>query len=146
MTLADLVGQIAGDVIKIAAAAGIAAAVIAAGVGVTISSFALGPLVAAIVITVGVGLILDLIDDQLGLTKKLKAMLAPMLNPVEDAMRQQVQRAKEQVQQTKEDLIDWAYQGLCAFLGRIIQEAGDRAARYLWRKIGDLLWYRVPTS
>jgi len=146
MTLADLVGQIAGDVIKIAAAAGIAAVVVAAGLGTFVTSFALGPLLAAIVITVGVGLILDWIDDKLGLTKKLKAMLAPMLNPVEDAMRQQVQQAKEQVQQTKDGLIDWAYQGLCAFLGRIIEQAGDRAARYLWRKIGDLLWYRVPSA
>jgi len=145
-TLADLVGQMASDVIKIAIAAGIGAAVVGLTFGTIVSAFALGPLVVAIVATVLAGEALNWIDNQLELTKKLKAMLAPMLNPVEDAMREKVQQAKEQVQQTKEDLIDWAYQGLCAFLGRIIEAAGDRAARYLWRKIGDLLWYRVPTS
>jgi hypothetical protein len=138
MTLADLVGQIAGDVVKIGIAAGIGAAVVAVTFGTVVSSFALGPLLVAIVITVGVGLVLDWIDDQIGFTKKLKAMLAPMLNPVEDAVR-------EKVQQTKEGLIDWAYDGLCAFVGRIIDAAEEKAAGYLWRKIKDLRWYSVPT-
>jgi hypothetical protein len=138
MTLADLVGQIAGDVVKIGLAASIGAAAVALTFGTVVSSFALGPLLVAIMITVGVGLVLDWIDDQLGFTKKLKAMLAPMLNPVEDGVR-------EKVQQTEEGLIDWAYQGLCASLGRIIEAAEDQAARYLSRKIKVLRWYSVPS-
>ena len=42
-------------------------------------------------------------------------------------------------------LIDWAHEGLCAFMGRIIEEAEEQAARYVRRKVNDLRRYRVAS-
>jgi len=42
-------------------------------------------------------------------------------------------------------LIDWAYEGLCAFMGRIIEGAEEQAARCVWRKVNDLRRYRVAS-
>jgi hypothetical protein len=42
-------------------------------------------------------------------------------------------------------LIDWAYERLCAFMGRIIEAAEEQAARYVLRKVNDLRRYRVAS-
>ncbi len=134
MTLPQLVGQIASDVTKVAIATSVAAGAVALAAGTIVSSFAIGPLLLAIVVGVGVGYVLDKIDNHFKLTEKLKTMLAAGA----DAMERQVQQAKL-------GLIDWAYEGLCAFMGRIIEDTEEQAAGYLWRKVRDLRWYSVPS-
>ena len=139
-TLTDLVGQLASDVTKIAIATGASAASVALLSGTIVTSFALGPLLVAIVVGVGVGIALDAIDNHYKLTEKLKTMLAATAEAVEKAAASAV----EQAQQAKQGVIDWAYDAFCALVGRIIAAGEEQAAAYLWRKINDLRWYSVP--
>ena len=72
-TLSQLVGTLATDVVKvgIATAASIGAAIVAGG----ITTVAVGPIVAVILVGVGVSMLLELADNKLGITDRVIAGL-----------------------------------------------------------------------
>ena len=139
-SLLNLIGQVASDVSKLAIASGISAASVALPAGTIVKSFALGPLLVAIMIGVCVGFALDAAGNHDKLTEKLKTMLAAMAEAIEKAGA----RAVEQAQQAKQGVIDWDCDGFCALAGRIIAAGEEQAATYLWRKINNLRWHSAP--
>ena len=139
-TLSDLMGQVASDLTKVAIASCVSAASVALLSGTIVTSFALGPLLVAIVVGVGVGFALNALDEHIKLTDKLKSMLAAAAKDIE----QTAHAAQAKVQQAGATLLDRAYDGLCAFLGRIVRGAEDAASDLIWRKINDLRWYLLP--
>ncbi len=140
--LTELFGKIAGDLTKVAVAAGISAASVALLSGTIITSFALGPLLVAVAVGVGAGLALNWIDDYYQLTEKLKAMLAAAASDTQQVL----ERSEDRVQLAGETLIDRAYDGFCALVGRIVRATNDKAAHYIWSKINNLKWYLLPQA
>jgi len=75
-TLGQLIGTLASDVVKIGI--GLGASFLAMG-AVAITPFALGPLLACVVIGMGVSAMLDILDNEFGLTVKLADAIDGML-------------------------------------------------------------------
>ncbi len=73
-TLAELFGGLASDIVKIGIA-GLGGWLATLAIGV-VTPFAAGPLLAVVVVTVGVGMALDVIDKKYGLTQSLIAQLS----------------------------------------------------------------------
>ncbi|MEM9457804.1 MAG: hypothetical protein AAGF11_26735 [Myxococcota bacterium] len=136
-TLMDLLGQIGSDVAKVGIATGASIAA-AAALGTTglVASFALGPLVVAVLVGVGTAMVLDAVDKRFQLTQQLKGYL----NKAAEAAAQKVQNAKDQAEQTLIDLtLDLAEY--------VLREAGEAALRsigqYIRKKWYDLTWADV---
>ncbi len=90
-------------------------------------------------VAIGVGFARNALDEHFRLTENLKSMLAAAKD-----IEQIAQAAQAKVQQAGANLLDRGYDGLCAFLGRIVRGAEDAASDLIWRKINDLRWYLLP--
>ena len=148
-TLSELVGQIASDVTKVAITAGVSAASVALLSGTIVTSFALGPLLVAVVVGVGVGFALNAIDEHFKLTDKLKSMIAAAARDIKDeaqAASDEIRRLPSEARQARDNVVDRAYQGLIAFLGYVIREVEEQAANYVWKKVNNLRWYLLPQA
>ena len=133
-TLMDLLGQIGSDVVKVGIATGASIAT-AAAIGTTglIASFALGPLVVAVLVGIGTAMVLDAIDNRFQLTQQLK----DYLNKTAEAAARKVQETKDQVEQT---VIDLTLE-LVAYAAREAKEAALRSiGQYIRRKWHELTW------
>lgn len=131
-TLGQLVGGITADITKavIAGGVGYAGASVAVGLGMTV---ACGPLVLAVVVGVGVGWALDVIDKKYKLTEKMRNMLDmgfAELQRRKDALAAQGRRA---VLGTIGDLVDLARDAAIGGVGREVQ-----------RRIGRFRWSPIP--
>ncbi len=132
-TLADLVGQLASDFVKVAIATGATLALSGAIAGTVVSTVALGPLLAAVLIGVGIGFALNAIDNHWGLTKKLKAAL--------NALEQKLQN---KVTETRQGLIDRMEDAASAAVFAMVDAVVSSVEAYVWRKINDVTWYALP--
>jgi len=74
-TLSFLLGTLATDFIKIGTSAAAAVAAVGLITSATATVIAVGPLVVAIIVGVGVGFVLDVIDERFGLTRAFVAEL-----------------------------------------------------------------------
>jgi len=134
MTLMDLVGQLASDIVKVGIVTGasIAGATVLGSVGV-VSAFAVGPLVVAVVVGLGVAYVLDLIDDRFKITAKLK----DYLNRTADELDQFVKEKKADIRKSVLDLTD-------RFVRNLIREASEavkaRAKNRFRREVCKITW------
>ncbi|MCA9704790.1 MAG: hypothetical protein KDK70_02935 [Myxococcales bacterium] len=143
-TLMDLLGQIGSDVIKVGIATGVSiAAATAVGTAGLIASFALGPLVVAILVGVGTAMVLDAVDNRYQLTQRMK----DYLNKAAEAAAQKVQAAQDQARQAVQDTKRQVEQGLIDLTLDLVQSAGEYAlrslGRYLQKKLDPLTWLDV---
>lgn len=131
-TLGQLIGQIAGDVTKaaIGGAIGLGAGMAA---GLVIGTFALGPLVVALIVGVVASWALDKLDSHYHLTEKVQAALDRGIARVE-AKRAQVHQG----------MIEAGWEAVGALTARLVDLAEDEAAAFVRRQINGLTWRIVP--
>ena len=137
MTLADLIGQMASDVVKVGIATGASiAAATAVGTAGVIASVAVGPLIAAVVVGVGVALVLDHIDNRFQLTEKLK----DYLNRTAAELHAEIEARK---QAAKRSLLDMT----ARLVENLVREATAAVAaeirRRVAKKLRELTWYEI---
>ncbi len=105
-TLGGLIGQTATDISKIAVSTFIGSAAGAAAVGTVIGTFALGPLIVAVAVGVGVALVLDWLDNKFGWTEKLKKALDDKIAEVNQAIAEKKEDIKQGIVETAADLVE----------------------------------------
>ena len=132
-TLGQLLGAVGSDVTKAAIGGGVGAIAGTIAAATVVGTFALGPLVVAVAVGIGVGLALDWLDNKFQLTVKLQRML-------DDALT----RFQQQVEASRQGLIDRGAEALGALASGLIDLAVDAAAREARRRIAPLLWRIVP--
>jgi hypothetical protein len=112
-TISQLAGTLTSDGLKVGLStlAGIGAASLAAG----ITTIAAGPLVAAILVTIGVGMALDHIDESVGATKALIGLFEALgedLKETWDTITTWDERAAREISRWEQYLINQAMQGV----------------------------------
>lgn len=132
-TLGQLLGGIAGDVSKAALAGGIGYMAGAAVVGTVVGTFALGPLVVAVVVGIGVGLALDWIDNRFQLTQKLQT-----------AIDEGIARVNAEIERQKQGLLDRGANALGNLAAGLIDLAADAAMDYVRRQFNRQSWRFLP--
>ena len=130
-TLGQLIGGIAGDVTKAAIAGGVGYATSALVFGTAVGTFALGPLAVAVVVGVGVGLLLDWIDNRYQLTERLKRKVDEVLSRLESRLAQAQQGMLEQGAEAAR-VLAW----------RLVDLAADAAIDMLRREADRLITWR----
>ena len=134
-TLGQLIGGIASDVTKAAIGGGVGYAAGALMVGTAVGTFALGPILFAVAVGVGVGLALDWLDDRYQLTAKLQKMLDEAI----DRMAAELERRRQGV-------IESGIEAASALAWRLIDLAADAAWDAARRQLNRLVtWRFVPT-
>jgi len=105
-TLSSLIGTLATDVVKIGITTGasIAAATFLAGV----TTLAVGPILAVVVVGVGVSMLLDNLDQKYGITDRVIAGLDELSNSARQYVNRQKQDLENAVSQTVSSVIDHA--------------------------------------
>ena len=105
-TLTQLVGTLATDVVKIGIATGasIAAATFVAGV----TTLAIGPILAVIVVGVGVSMLLDNLDTKYGITDRIIMGLDEISNSARAYVEQQKQNLTDAASDVVDSVIDYA--------------------------------------
>jgi hypothetical protein len=132
-TLGQLLGGIAADISKAAIGGAIGGMVGATAVGTAVGAFALGPLFVAVVVSVGVGLALDWIDERYKLTKRLQKMLDEAFVRFDRAVEEQ-----------RNNALDSGRDALGALAGRLIDLAADAAIDFARRELQRLTWRFMP--
>ena len=104
-TLSQLIGSLATDVVKvgITTAASVAAATIAGGLTV-----AVGPIVAVILVGVGVSLALQALDEQYGITDRVIAGIDEIGNDIQSYVNNRKQAIKDSALEAVDSVIDYA--------------------------------------
>lgn len=104
-TLSRLIGTLATDVVKVGIATG---ASIAGAAALGMATFAVGPIVAVIVIGLGVTMLLDSADQHYGITEKVVAGV----DELGESTQAYIEQTKRQIQKTgaraAESVIDYA--------------------------------------
>jgi len=105
-TLSQLIGTLATDVVKVglATAASIGAAIVVAG----ITTVAVGPIVAVILVGVGVSMLLEFADNKLGITDRVIAGLDELGAGAEQYLAQKKRQALNSAGKTVNNIIDQA--------------------------------------
>lgn len=105
-TLSQLIGTLATDVVKvgIATAASIGAAIVVAGM----TTVAVGPIVAVILVGVGVSMLLEFADNKLGITDRVIAGLDELGADAEQYLDQKKREALNSAGKTVNRIIDQA--------------------------------------
>jgi hypothetical protein len=104
-TLSQLVGTLATDIVKVGITTG---ASIAAAIAVGAATFAIGPLLAVILVGVGTSILLDEIDAHFKITERVIAGLDELSNNATAYVAQAKQRTKNSLYQTVDSVIDYA--------------------------------------
>jgi hypothetical protein len=103
-TLTQLVGTLATDIVKvgIATAASIGASVIAGGL-----TLAIGPILAVVVVGVGMSMLLEYADNSLGITKRVIAGLEELESNAKNHIAQQKRNAVNSTTKSANKIIDY---------------------------------------
>ena len=103
-TLSSLIGSLATDVVKVGITTGasIAAATFVAGV----TTVAIGPILAVVVVGVGMSMLLDNLDQKYGITDRVIAGLDELSESVQDRIAQQRRNLENAVSRTVDSVID----------------------------------------
>lgn len=134
-TLAQLVGGLAVDIVKIgiASAAGATAAHLAAGT-LVVASVAAGPLIAAVAVGIIATVALNALDERYQLTAR-----------VQKALDDAVASAEQLAAQTKQSLFEWGRDMLYAAGNAVIDLAADYARNRARRFLNDVIsWRPLP--
>ena len=126
-TLGQLIGTIASDVAKVAVSGVVAAAVGAAAVGTVIGTFALGPLIVAVAVGIGVSIVLDKLDNDYRWTAKLQKLL-------DDA----IATANNAVAQSKQNVLDWTSEQAGKVIEGLFILGRDAVIDYARRRLNDM--------
>lgn len=105
-TLSQLIGTLATDVVKVGIATG--ASIVAATAIAGLTTVAVGPILAVIVIGVGVSMLLEYADNSLGITNRVIAGLDELGESVESYLEKQKRQALNSASQAVEYVIDYA--------------------------------------
>jgi hypothetical protein len=105
----------------------------AAVVGTVIGTFALGPLVVAVAVSVGVGLALDWLDNRYNITGRLQARLDRAIADME----QRIEQGRQNLLERGADAVAWLAHGL-------IDLATDAAVGAVRRALPRPTWQIVP--
>lgn len=136
MMLSELLGAIASDVIKVGISTAIAVgAVSLATGGLVISSFAVGPLIIALAIGIGVGVILDEIDTHYGLTRQLKASFAEY--------ERQIRIIHHQASNLKNTIDDKIIDLGRSLASAVLRRAAEELEEFVLEKMENLRWGNV---
>ena len=102
-TLTQLIGTLATDIVKvgIATAASIGAAAIAGGL-----TLAIGPILAVVVVGVGMSMLLEYADNSLGITKRVIAGLDELESNAKNYIAQQKRSAANAAAKSANEIID----------------------------------------
>lgn len=104
-TLSQLIGTLATDVVKVAIATG-GAIVIATVAGA--ATFAIGPIVAVVIIGIGLTSVLEYIDNRLGITKRIIAGLDEIGRNGQLYIDQRKNDVLDSIQKSIDEVIDYA--------------------------------------
>jgi hypothetical protein len=132
-TLGQLLGAVASDLTKAAIGGAVGAMAGAAVVGTVIGTFALGPLVVAVAVSVGVGLALDWLDNRYNITGRLQARLDRAIADME----QRIEQGRQNLLERGADAMAWLAHGL-------IDLATDAAVGAVRRALPRPTWQIVP--
>lgn len=104
-TLSQLVGTLATDVVKVGLATGAAILIASSSV---VATFAIGPIVAVVLVGIGVSALLEHSDNRLGITKRVVAALDEVGDDVNLYFVEQKKLIKNKADKTVESVIDVA--------------------------------------
>ncbi len=104
-TLSQLVGTLATDIVKVGIATGAAILVASSAVAAT---FAVGPIVAVVVVGFGVSMLLDFADKRLGITNRVIAGLDEIGDNVDKYIVQKKRQALNAAGKAVDEVIDYA--------------------------------------
>ena len=105
-TLSQLVGTLATDVVKVGIATG--ASIIAATAIAGLTTVAIGPILAVVVVGVGVSVLLEYADNSLGITNRVIAGLDELGDSAESYLAEQKKKALNSAGQAVNKVIDQA--------------------------------------
>lgn len=105
-TLSQLVGSIATDVVKVGIATG--ASIIAATAIAGLTTVAIGPILAVVVVGVGISMLLEYADNSLGITKRVIAGLDELGDSAESYLAEQKNKVLNSAGQAVNKTIDQA--------------------------------------
>lgn len=132
-TLGQLLGAVASDLTKAAIGGAVGAMAGAAVVGTVIGTFALGPLVVAVAVSVGVGLALDWLDNRYNLTGRLQVRLD-----------QAIAELERRYEQGKQNLVERGAQAVGWLASELIDLATDAAVDAVRRRLPRPSWQFLP--
>ena len=105
-TLSQLVGALATDVVKVGIATG--ASIIAATAIAGLTTVAIGPILAVVVVGVGISMLLEYADSSLGITNRVIAGLDELGDSAESYLAEQKKKALNSAGQAVNEVIDQA--------------------------------------
>lgn len=118
-TLSQLVGTLATDVVKVGIATG--ASIVAATAIAGLTTIAIGPILAVIVVGVGVSMLLEYADKSLGITNRVIAGLDELGESAENYLAEQKKKALDVAGQAITEVIDQAVSSAKAMTIRWVQ-------------------------
>lgn len=104
-TLTQLVGTLATDIVKVGIATGASIAVATFVAGVT--TVAIGPILAVVVIGIGVSMLLDNLDQKYGITDRVIAGLEEINNNANEFVDNKVRDVQNTIAQSVDSVIDY---------------------------------------
>lgn len=129
-TLSQLVGTLATDVVKIGIATG--ASIVAATAIAGLTTIAVGPILAVVVVGIGISILLEYADNSLGITKRIIAGLDELGENVDSYITEQKKQALNSVGQTVGTVIDNA-------IDDAISSARNLTIRWITSKVKEYL-------
>merc|ERR1711916_144560 len=105
-TLSQLVGALATDVVKVGITTG--ASIVAATAIAGLTTVAIGPILAVVVVGVGVSMLLEYADNSLGITNRVIAGLDELGDSAESYLAEQKKKASNSVGRAVTQVIDQA--------------------------------------
>lgn len=140
-TLAELVGRLSTDFVKIGVStlASIGAASLATG-ALVVGSFALGPIVAALAVGVLTAMALEWIDNKLHITDKVIEGLEIVGKYASSGLVKLEQSVVDLGRKAKDEARDKLAKVAGAAADTLIDYAADELTRYIVNRIEDLLW------
>jgi hypothetical protein len=118
-TLTQLVGTLATDIVKVGIATGVS---IAAATAIGAATFAIGPLLAVILISVGMSILLDEIDAHFRITERVIAGLDELSDTAKAYAAQTKQVAKNSVYRVVDSVIDYMFESAKSIAIRWVQK------------------------
>lgn len=132
-TLGQLLGAVASDLTKAAIGGAVGAMAGAAVVGTVIGTFALGPLVVAVAVSVGVGLALDWLDNRYNLTGRLQLRVEKAIADLE-----------QRYEQGRQNLLERGAQAVGWLAGELVDLATDAVVDAVRSRLPRPTWQIVP--
>lgn len=112
-TLSQLIGTLATDVVKVGIATGAAILVASSAV---VATFAVGPIIAVVVVGVTVSALLEIADNRLGITNRIIAGLDEMGDSAESYIAQKKRQALNTAGKAIDEVIDYAVESARAII------------------------------